>query len=101
MKNYKKIGWLACLLLLVSCFIPLAYYADLNENFTGFYSEQNIYGKPGVFFVFIGIVSAILIYLDKIWPKGKHIFFCAFTFVYLIKYYFFFVSSFMTYCPKK
>jgi hypothetical protein len=101
MKNYKKIGWLACLLLLVSCFIPLTYYADLNENFTGFFSEQNIYGKPGVFFVFIAIVSAVLIYLDKIWAKRTHIFLCALNLGYLIKTYILFASCYNAYCPEK
>ena len=101
MKNYKKIGWLACLLLLVSCFIPLTYYADLNKNFTGFYSEQNIYGKPGMFFVFIAIVSAVLIYLDKIWAKRTHIFLCALNLGYLIKTYILFASCYNAYCPEK
>ena len=71
MKNYKIIGWLACVLLLISCFIPLTYYADINKNFTGFFSEKNMYGKPGIFFFFIAIVSVVLIYLDSIGSFGK------------------------------
>ncbi len=101
MRNYKMIGWLACLLLLVSCFIPLTYYADLNKNFTGFFSEQNMYGKPGIVFSFIAIVSAILIYLDKIWAKRTHIFLCALNLGYLIKTYILFTSCYNAYCPEK
>jgi hypothetical protein len=101
MKNYKMIGWLACLLLMMSCFIPLTYYADLNKSFTGFYSEQNIYGKPAVFFIFIAVVSALLIYLDKIWAKRTHIFLCALNLGYLIKTYILFASCYNAYCPEK
>jgi hypothetical protein len=101
MKNYKIIGWLACALLIVSCFVPLVYYADLNKNFTGFFSEKNIYGKPGVFFVFIAMVSAIFIYLDKIWAKRTHIFFSALNLGYLIKTYILFTSCYNAYCPEK
>ncbi|HSQ43846.1 MAG TPA: hypothetical protein VLM16_02545 [Ginsengibacter sp.] len=101
MKNYKIIGWLACVLLLVSCFIPLTYYADLNKNFTCFFSEKNIYGKPGVFFVFIAVISAILIYIDKIWAKRTLIFLGALNLGYLIKTYILFTSCYNAYCPEK
>lgn len=101
MKNYKKYGWVACLFLLISCFIPLTYYADINKNFTGFFSERNIYGKPGVFFVFIAIVSAALIYTDKIWAKRTHIFLTALNLGYLIKTYILFTSCYNAYCPEK
>ena len=101
MKNYKIIGWLACVLLLISCFIPLTYYADLNKNFTGFFSEKNMYGKPGIFFAFIAIVSVVLIYLDKIWAKRTHIFLCALNIGYLIKTYILFTSCYNAYCPEK
>lgn len=101
MKNYKLIGWLACILLMISSFIPLTYYADLNKNFTGFFSEKNMYGKPGIFFVFIAVVSAILIYLDKIWAKRTHIFLGALNLGYLIKTYILFTSCYNAYCPEK
>jgi hypothetical protein len=101
MRYYKIIGWLACLLLLVSCFIPLTYYGDLDKNFTGFFSEQNMYGKPGIVFSFIAIASAILIYLDKIWAKRTHIFLCALNLGYLIKTYILFTSCYNAYCPEK
>jgi len=101
MKNYKKIGWLACLLLLVSCFIPWTYNAALNKNFSGFFSEQNVYGKPGVFFVFIAILSSVLIYVEKIWTKITQVFLCALNLGYLIKTYILFASCYNAYCPEK
>jgi len=101
MKYYKWIGWCACALLIVSCFIPWAYYADLNKSFTGFFSEQNMYGKPAVFFIFFAIVSFVLIYLEKVWAKRTHIFLAALNIGYLIKTYILFTSCYNAYCPEK
>ena len=101
MKYYKWIGWCAAALLIISCFIPWAYYADLNKNFTGFFSEQNIYGKPAMFFIFFALVSVVLIYLDKVWAKRTHIFLAALNIGYLIKTYILFTSCYNAYCPEK
>ncbi len=101
MKFYKLIGWMACVLLIISCFLPWVYYADLNKSFTGFFSEKNSYGKPGIFFTFFGVISFLLIYLDKIWAKRTHIFFAALNIGYLIKTYILFTGCYNTYCPQK
>jgi hypothetical protein len=101
MRYYKRIGWCASAVLIVSCFIPWAYYADLNKNFTGFFSEQNIYGKPAMFYIFFAVVSILLIYLDKIWAKRTHIFLAALNIGYLIKTYILFTSCYNAYCPEK
>ncbi len=101
MKYYKLTGLAACVLLIISCFLPWAYYADLHKSFTGFFTEQNIYGKPGKVFVFIAVCSAILIYLDKIWAKRTLIFFVAINIGYLIKTYVLFTTCYSTICPQK
>ena len=101
MKYYKWIGWCASALLILSCFIPWAYYADLNKNFTGFFSEQNIYGKPAMFFIFFAVASLLLIYLDKVWAKRIHIFLAGLNIGYLIKTYILFTSCYNAYCPEK
>ena len=101
MKYYKTIGLTACVLLIISCFLPWTYYADINKNFTGFYTEQNMYGKPAMFFVFIAIVSAALIYADKLWAKRTHIFLIALSIGYLIKTYVLYTSCYNAYCPEK
>ena len=101
MKYYKWIGSCASSLLIVSCFIPWTYYADLNKNFTGFFSEQNIYGKPAMFFIFFAISSTLLIFLHKVWAKRTHIFLAALNIGYLIKTYILFTSCYNAYCPEK
>ncbi|MEO9021420.1 MAG: hypothetical protein ABI237_05535 [Ginsengibacter sp.] len=101
MKYYKQIGILACLLLIVSSFLPFAYYPDLHQSFTGFYSEKNIYGKPGKVFIFFAVISVILIYVDKIWAKRTNIFIAAFNIGYLVKTYILFTSCYNAICPEK
>lgn len=101
MKYYKLIGITACLLLILSCFLPWAYYADLQKSFTGFFTEQNIYGKPGKVFIFVAICSAILILLNKLWAKRTLIFFVAINIGYLIKTYVLFTTCYSTICPQK
>lgn len=101
MKYYKQIGILACLLLIIGSLSPLAYYPDLHQSFTGFYSEKNMYGRPGKVFTFFAVVSVVLIFVNKIWVKRAFIFLAAFNLGYLIKTYVVFTSCYNTICPEK
>ena len=101
MKYYKAIGIFACTLLVISCFLPWAYYPDLHTSFTGFYSEQGIYGKPGKLFIFFAVCCFLFILIDKVWAKKTCIFFAAFNIGYLIKTYVLFTSCYNTICPQK
>jgi hypothetical protein len=72
----KYLHWLgiaACITLVVSCFLPWVHYADINQNFTGFYSYQNQYGKPGKFLVFFSTVVLILTILPKLQVKSRYL----------------------------
>ncbi|MGN6532922.1 MAG: hypothetical protein ACTHK0_14365 [Ginsengibacter sp.] len=101
MKYYKLTGFLACLILAISCFLPWAYYPDLHKSFTGLFSEQNMYGKPGKVFIFFAISSVILIFINKTWAKRTLIFFAALNMGYLLKTYVIYTSCYHTYCPQK
>lgn len=101
MKFYKQIGIAACIVLLLSCFLPWTYHADIHKSFTGFFSEKNIYGKPGKFISFYALISMVLILTPKIWAKRAHLFFAAWMFGYAIKSYILFSSCYNAYCPEK
>lgn len=101
MKYYKVIGLLAAIALFASCFMPWAYYPDLQKSFTGFFTEKNIYGKPGVAFTFFAGVSIIFILINKIWAKRALIFMQALNIGYLLKTYVIFTSCYKGYCPEK
>jgi hypothetical protein len=101
MKYYKVIGVVACIALFASCFMPWAYYPDLQKSFTGFFTEKNIYGRPGVVFAFFAVFSIVLIFINKIWAKRTLIFVQALNIGYLLKTYVIFTSCYKGYCPEK
>ena len=94
-------GIAACIVLMVSCFIPWTYHADVNKTFTAFFSEQNQYGKPGKFLIFFGVIILVLMLLPKVWAKRTNLFLTAFLLAYAIKTYILFTSCYNAYCPEK
>ncbi len=101
LKILKWLGLIACLILIIACFLPWTYHADIDKTFTGLFSEKNAYGKPGKFLIFFAVVSAALILLKKVWAKRVHLFFAALTVGYAIKTYVMFTSCYNAYCPDK
>ena len=100
-KILQKAGIIACIILLLSCFMPWAFYADIHETFTGFYSFQNQYGKPGKFLSVLAMIAFALMMLPKIWAKRANLFVCALAVGYAIKTYILFTSCYNAYCPEK
>ena len=95
------IGLAACITLIVSCFLPWVYYADLNQSFTGFYSYKNEYGKPGKFLMIFAAISFLFMLLPKVWAKRANLLICPLTLAYAIKSFILFGSCYNNYCPEK
>jgi hypothetical protein len=100
-KTLHYIGLLACIALAIACFSPWAYYADIKETFTGFYSFKNNYGKPGKLLLMISVICFSLMLLPKIWAKRTNLFVAALGVGYAIKSYILFSSCYNAYCPQK
>ena len=102
-----RIGLLACILLVVSCFLPWMYYADphiateAQRTFTGFSTYQNQYGKPGKLLSLIAIIIFVFMVLPKIWAKRANLFIAALGVGYAVKTYVLFTSCYNAYCPEK
>ena len=101
MKYYKVLGLIACSVVAISCFLPWTFYPDLNKSFTGFFSEENMYGKPGIVFIFLAVVSAALILINRIWAKRVLLFVAAINIAYLIRSYVLFTTCYSALCPVK
>ena len=101
LKIIKWAGLAGCVLLIVACFLPWTYHADIDKTFTGFFSEKNEYGKPGKYLTFFAVASIVLILLPKVWAKRFHLFFAALTVGYAVKTYILFTSCYNAYCPDK
>lgn len=100
----KILHWLgiaACLVLIISCFLPWTFHADINQTFTGFYSYLNKYGRPGKFLTFFALLTLAFMLLPRVWAKRANLFICAFTIAYAIKTFTLFSSCYNNYCPQK
>jgi hypothetical protein len=100
LKYASHIGIAAALLLILCCFIPWAYYPDLQQNFTGFYSMQNQYGKPGKTFIFLSIISIALFLISKLWAKRWNQFVSVLIFAYALKCFIIFAACYLGICPE-
>ncbi len=101
MKYSKWIGMMGCLALVAVCFMPWTYHADIQKNFTGFYSENDAYGKPGKFIVFFCSVSFLLLLARKVWAQRVLLFVAGTLVAYAIKTYILYTSCYNAYCPEK
>ena len=101
MKYSNLIGIIAAIVLIVACFIPWAYYPDINKNFTGFFSEGNNYGKPGKVILFFSIISIAFFIIPKVWAKRSNILVAGTIVAYCIKCYILFTSCYSGICPEK
>jgi hypothetical protein len=108
--NLKILSWIgiaACIVLVISCFMPWTFYADSNipneadRVFTGFFSYQYKYGKPGKYFTFFAIIILLFMILPRVWAKRANLFLSAFVLAYAIKTYILFTSCYNAYCPEK
>jgi len=91
------VGILACLGIVMACFLPWAHYNNINETFTGFHVSRfvtgNYYGRAGyIICIFSGIIL-LLSFVPKLWAKRTNLFFTAILFAYCIRTYIIFTSS--------
>ena len=101
MKYSQWIGIAAALLLIGACFLPWAYYPDLQKEFTGFFSEGNAYGRPGKVFLFFCIVEIGLFLVPKVWAKRANLLVGAMTIAFGIKTYILYTACYRGICPDK
>jgi hypothetical protein len=101
MKYSKWVGVIIYIMLIGVCFMPWTYHADLNVYFTGFFSQNNVYGKPGKYFIIFSLICVILMFIPKVWAKFTHLFFAGIIMAYALKTYHLFASSYNAYTPEK
>jgi amino acid permease len=101
MKYSQSIGIGAALLLIAACFLPWAYYPDIQKDFTGFFSEQNAYGRPGKLLVALCLLAIVFFLIPKVWAKRANIFLGAVILAFSIKSYILFTACYRGTCPDK
>ena len=101
MKYSKWVGVIIYIMLIGVCFTPWTYHADLQVYFTGFFSQNNVYGKPGKYFIIFSLICVLLMFIPKVWAKFTHLFFAGIIMAYALKTYHLFTSSYNAYTPEK
>jgi hypothetical protein len=105
MKNLKFTGVqlggiVCCLLLIVSPFLHWAWYPDLQKHFTGFFSENNSYGKPGKMLLTLGLLGLFCFVLNKTWTQRINLIAAALCMAYAIRNYLIFTSGYDGFVPE-
>lgn len=101
MKYSNLLGIFFALLLVVSTFLPWTFHPDINQVFTGFYSMENAYGKPGKLLLFFAVVATVFFIIPKLWAKRWNILNCSICFAYAIKSFLLFSGCYKGICPDK
>lgn len=90
-------GIIACIGIIVCCFIPWVHYNSINETFTGYhvtkFSTGNYYGKPGVVITIMGSIILIFMLVSKVWAKRVNLLLAALLFAYCIRTYILFTGA--------
>jgi hypothetical protein len=100
----KILHWLglaAAITLIIACFLPWTFHADVKENFTGFHSFKNTYGSPSKFLLLVGVAGFVFILLPKVWAKRVNLFLAALGMGYAIKTFVLYTGCYYAYCPQK
>ncbi len=101
MKYTQWIGIVAAIIMVAACFMPWTYYPDIDQTFNGFYSYQNVYGRPGKAITVLAIICIIFFLIPRIWAKRWNIFFGVITLTYVLKTFILFSGCYRGICPTK
>ena len=101
MKFSQWIGILAAFVLIISGFMNWTWYPDIHKYFTGFVSENNIYGKPGKIFIYFSSVAILFFILPRIWAKRWNVFVCTLIMAFAIRTFILYTSCYSGVCPVK
>jgi len=101
LKLTKWISLAAFLLLLAACFMPWAFYADLGKSFTGFFSENNVYGRPAKLLLIFAGITTTCSFIQLLWLKRLALLVGGLNMAYAVKNLLLFGSCYRGYCPEK
>lgn len=85
MSKNKLIGIVSSIILIISAWMPWFKVSFLGISTNGF--TGGIYGNPGIFFVVIGILTALFMFIAKKWSIIVSIVLALVTLALSIKYY--------------
>jgi hypothetical protein len=101
MKYSQWIGIAAAVLTVAASFMPWAWFPVLQKEFTGFFSENNNYGRPGEVLAFFSLVEIFFFLVPKVWAKRANIFVAAVGLAWGVKCIYLYTACYRGECPEK
>lgn len=101
MKMRKWTGIAACVIIIASCFMHWTWYPDIEKYFTGFFSQSNYYGKPGILLCFVAVFGILLHFVRKSWAYRTNLILAGIGMAYGVTTYLRYSSSYDGYVPEK
>lgn len=96
-KIFRIAGALACVALIITCFIPWVHYNSVNLTFNGVnviaFDTGNYYGKAGYPIIILTGLIFLLMFVNRIWAKRLNLFLTALLVAYTIRTYIIFTSA--------
>jgi len=94
-------GLIACVALIGASFMHWTFYPDIQKYFTGFFTEKNYYGRPGIFLSFFAGIGILSYLTRKVWLTRINLIAGGLCMGYAIKSFLLFVSSYDGYVPER
>lgn len=93
----RIVGLIACIAMVLNCFMPWVYIQSLNDTFTGFHVTRfpsgTYYGRAGIFLTILTAVIFVFMLIPLLWAKRTNLLLSALLFAYSIRTYIIFTSA--------
>ena len=93
-------GIAACLALIINCFFPWSYVAEIHLVMTGWQGGSNL-GKPGLFNMVLCSVMIVFFFVPKIWAKRTNVILGALNIAWSLRNYLLVGACSGGICPEK
>ena len=100
MKYSQLLGVVACIALIISCFFPWSYVAEINLLITGTNGGPGL-GKPGLFNIILCSAMILFFIIPKIWAKRANIILGALNIAWSFRNYLLVGACSGGICPEK
>ena len=100
MKYSQPLGIAACLALIINCFFPWSYVAEIGLTMTGWQGGSNL-GRPGLFNIVLCSVMIVFFLVPRIWAKRTNVIIGALNIAWSLRNYLLVGACSGGMCPEK
>ncbi len=100
MKYSQLLGVAACLLLIINCFFPWSYVAEIRLLMTGWDGGSNL-GRPGLFNIILCSIMILFFLVPRIWAKRTNVILGALNIAWSLRNYLLVGACSGGMCPEK